>query len=136
MELIAEFVKLTLSEAAEELPHAACMLIISDDKKILAVSRKDDPTAFGLPGGKVDPGETPVKAAARELLEETGLIATDLTEVFSESDGEYTTTTFVGKISGAIDTTESGVIRWVNKNVLLKGPFADYNQRLFNKVGI
>jgi 8-oxo-dGTP diphosphatase len=42
-------------------------------KLILAVSRKDDPNAFGLPGGKVEHGETEEQAARRELLEETGV---------------------------------------------------------------
>lgn len=38
---------------------------------VLMVERKDEPGAFGLPGGKVEPGETPAEAAARELEEET-----------------------------------------------------------------
>jgi 8-oxo-dGTP diphosphatase len=31
-----------------------------------------------LPGGKVEPGETPAHAAMRELLEETGLVGEEL----------------------------------------------------------
>jgi mutator protein MutT len=118
-------------------PQAACCLILSDDGKVLAVSRKDDPTAFGLPGGKVDPGETAMQAAARELQEETGLTATSLHQVFvrKEHDG-YTTTTFATEVEGEINTPESGVIRWVSPEVLFAGPFGEYNRRLWRKLGL
>ena len=52
--------------------RATCVVI--RDGKLLLV-RGEEPT-FMLPGGGVDPGETVKAAAARELLEETGLIAT------------------------------------------------------------
>lgn len=117
---------------------AATVLVIADDGRVLAVSRRDDPTAFGLPGGKVDPGETSAEAAARELQEETGLVATDLKPVFTrDGDGDgYTTTTFMGNVSGQIDTSEEGVIRWVDREVLFAGPFGPYNRKLFQALGI
>lgn len=118
--------------------RAACCLIVAKDGKILAVSRKDNPNAWGLPGGKVDPGENEKQAAARELQEETGLTAKRLTQVFSQSAGEYITTTFACEAQGQIDTDESGVIRWVEMNVLLEpstSPFSDYNKALFQRLG-
>ena len=120
---------------AQDKKQAACCLIMSDDGKVLAVSRKDDPTAFGLPGGKVDPGETPEQAAGRELQEETGLTAKALHQVFVRQDGDgFVTTTFACEAEGQINTPESGVVRWVHPDVLFAGPFGDYNQRLFKKL--
>jgi 8-oxo-dGTP diphosphatase len=51
------------------------------DGRVLLAERKAGKDAAGfweLPGGQVDPGETPVQAAARELLEEVGVRALDL----------------------------------------------------------
>lgn len=117
--------------------QAACCLILKGDGRVLAVSRRDDPTAFGMPGGKVDAGETPEQAAARELEEETGLVATSLNQVFvrKEHDG-YTTTTFVARVEGEFGTDEEGVIRWVTPEVLFAGPFGDYNKRLWKHLGL
>lgn len=105
---------------------------------ILAVSRKDNHAAFGLPGGKIDPGETPEQAIIREVREETGLEFSNVRAVFTRvceggKDGvAYITTTFVGDFSGEIATQEAGIVAWVSEDVLLDGPFGRYNEALFH----
>ncbi|MEM9637476.1 MAG: NUDIX hydrolase [Pseudomonadota bacterium] len=61
-------------------PKLAALAVVPHDGKLLLVRRRNEPDAglWGYPGGKVDPGETVLCAAARELLEETTLIGTPL----------------------------------------------------------
>jgi mutator protein MutT len=126
-----------LNELDSQKLQAAICLIMSDDGMILAVSRKDNPTDFGLPGGKIDFAETAEEAAKRELWEETGLTASSLIKVFVHTDADgYETTTFLCDAEGEIKTDESGVIRWVKPNVLLQGCFASYNKKLFKHLNI
>ena len=55
----------------------ACTFLVDRTGALLLQLRDDRapfyPNVWGLPGGAVEPGETPVQAAERELLEETGL---------------------------------------------------------------
>jgi len=51
------------------------------DRRVLVVRRAPESHLAGLwefPGGKIETGEQPARAAARELREETGLVATEL----------------------------------------------------------
>ena len=49
------------------------MIVRRDDGAVLACERSDAPGSWQLPQGGVDPGESPIDAAWRELAEETGL---------------------------------------------------------------
>lgn len=52
--------------------HIAAALLLADDGRTLLV-RKRGTRAFMQPGGKIEPGEQPAQALARELFEELGL---------------------------------------------------------------
>ena len=55
----------------------ACTLLVDVTGALLLQLRDDHaphyPNVWGLPGGAVEPGETPAEAAVRELWEETAL---------------------------------------------------------------
>ncbi len=124
---------------ASENITAACILICKGNK-FLAVARRGTTDEWGLPGGKIDVGETPAQAASRELEEETGLQVTisDLDPVFIStcgpgSDGKtfkvvtYTTS----KYSGTLKNGDAGPVDWVDIDKLTSGPFGNYNKELF-----
>ena len=57
------------------LPDYATLLALTKDKRVIVVSQYRpamERDSLELPSGLLDPGETPVVAAKRELLEETG----------------------------------------------------------------
>lgn len=60
--------------------------VIFDESERIVLERRSDCGWWGLPGGRVDPGETVLDAALREAEEETGLKveATDLLGIFSD----------------------------------------------------
>ena len=61
----------------EPLPLVACVGAVVHDAagRLLLIQRGREPSrgSWSLPGGRVEPGETPAEAVEREVLEETGL---------------------------------------------------------------
>jgi len=61
-----------------------------ESPRVLLIRRKNEPFAgmWALPGGFIDENESPMDAARRELLEETGVTATDLVELGTYGDAD------------------------------------------------
>lgn len=64
--------------AAQSFRAGVVMVVRREDGTILACERADAPGSWQLPQGGIDPGESPVEAAWRELGEETGLSSNDV----------------------------------------------------------
>jgi ADP-ribose pyrophosphatase len=65
---------------------SAVMMAVDDRKRILLVRQYRLPARqylWELPAGRMDPGETPLQAAKRELIEETGIKAKKWTKLVS-----------------------------------------------------
>jgi 8-oxo-dGTP pyrophosphatase MutT (NUDIX family) len=122
---------------------AVCLLIVSPSRegieRVLAVSRRNDPKLWGLPGGKVDPGESLKGAGKRELREETSLQA-DMRSaeiIFERSpippDVYACTTFFLPRRAwfGTPKQSEEGKVAWKTWRELFNGPFGQYNRELY-----
>lgn len=110
--------------------RAVTVLLHNELGQILAVSRKDNKNDFGLPGGKVDNGETDEEAIVRETKEETGFELTDLIPLFVLEEGEYICTTFLGQYAGTKSTNEKGEVIWTSFDTIKQGSFGEYNSKL------
>jgi len=63
------------SEKKVDFKVVTCFIDFSGKVLVLQRGRKDDQYGmWGIPGGKIDEGETPREALAREIFEETGII--------------------------------------------------------------
>lgn len=85
-----------MTTASTVRPTVAVLALVARDGHVLLVRRANPPDQgrWGFPGGRVEPGESYLAAALRELEEETG-IAADAPELltvldFIEHDGEGT----------------------------------------------
>jgi 8-oxo-dGTP pyrophosphatase MutT (NUDIX family) len=123
---------------SESLPKAVAVYVSDGKGNVLTVTRNiktrgPNPTDVNMPGGIVDPGEEPEDAAARELFEETGIIAHKLIPIYSEvSEGKLTTTYKVTSWSGEVKSSWEGDATWQKPEALLKSTFGDYFRKVMN----
>jgi 8-oxo-dGTP diphosphatase len=99
---------------------AAVAVIVKHGCVLLVHRRADDGTPpWVLPGGKLEPGETPEAATVREVLEETGLTVTPrraLGERIHPATGKhlvYVACDVTAGTAHVADTDELDAVEWV-----------------------
>lgn len=121
---------------------AASAVITDDDGRVLLVQRGKEPQKgrWSVPGGSVEPGETLEEAAAREALEETGLIVSIGRELWTlttpTADGrtfeihDFAATVVGGELAAGDDADDA---RWLwpeeLKDLALTTDLATYLRR-------
>lgn len=120
---------------------SVCALVINNRGEILCCSRRNKPDDLGLPGGKIDPGETPDQAMLRELKEETGITAIVFHNIFERgeetADGRMSRTYYVSKYEGEPASQEEGItVSWQKPSRLLEEncSFREFNRQLLHTI--
>ncbi len=128
-------------QAAKTAPKLVVAALIRDGDHVLLTKRRPDQPMGGLwelPGGKLEPGESPTEALAREMLEELGCVATvghiaDV--VFHPYPGfDLLLMVYDVKLAGVPRPLEVDEIRWVPRRQLPEYPTLPADVELFAKL--
>jgi ADP-ribose pyrophosphatase YjhB (NUDIX family) len=88
-------------------------VIVLDSRGWILLEKRSDCGMWGLPGGKIEPGESVTEAAVREVKEETGLNVeiTRLLGVYSEPESHIVTFLDNGDVVHLVDILLEAKIR-------------------------
>lgn len=122
-------------------PDAKCSI-----ERYFSISRKNDSTKWGFPGGKVEEDETNIQAIIREVHEEIGVLIKeeDAVEIFNDvcpGDVYYDVTTYL--FTGDMDFSQTKAEEGYNLGYMTScdlcdytfSPFSDYNRKVFKALG-
>jgi acetyl-CoA carboxylase carboxyl transferase subunit beta len=97
-------------------------VLVVDGARVLLVRRGKEPNLdlWALPGGRIEVGEKPAEAAARETAEETAIVIDDLREidavdVVADDGNRYAITVFSARYRSGVTRAgdDAAEARWV-----------------------
>ena len=118
----------------------AALALVEDQGLILTVGRPAPPYEQAFPGGGVDPGESPRRAALRELREETGIVGTEAHLVYvgtSPTDGRVVYVYLVTRWHGTAYAREGLPVAWMPLAAFVSQGvrYGRFNVALFRALG-
>jgi ADP-ribose pyrophosphatase YjhB (NUDIX family) len=123
----------------EKKVDAVQVVLINGKGEVLAVSRKDNHSDFGLPGGKVESQDNSlIMAAIRETKEETGIHIYNLELIYAaHSRGRMGYTYLAECESETINYNkemEPHVVKWTNYQEVIDGKFGEWNKQVYKSL--
>jgi acetyl-CoA carboxylase carboxyl transferase subunit beta len=106
-----------VASGSEEPVRCAGAVVRDDTGRLLLIRRGTEPSKgrWSLPGGRLEPGETPPQAAEREVLEETGVVVSVGAELGCVTIGRYLVHDFAATVIGGSMRAgdDADEVRWV-----------------------
>ena len=102
-DLLLKSAQQTLNHARGQSKRVAIVLVRGPGDSVLMGRRKDN-ELMTQPGGHIEPGESAIDGARRELWEETGLKAKSLKYIKSQMNGALEVHLFEAEVEGELTT--------------------------------
>lgn len=96
------------------MPQAAAIVLVRTGSRWLVVRRPEGAHEWSIPGGHVEPGETPARAGIREVREETGIDVRSVIALGVDYDGARPVYVFLATMwRGQAQPLEGWPVAWV-----------------------
>lgn len=119
--LLTLFAALLSEETQRPARRSAAGILVTDGSRVLLLLRSEEvtePRTWGVPGGSAELGETPLRAALREVVEEIGGLPSPGIFVGQKKVGSFTT--FVWLVDPSVLDAFRPRLNWEHDAALLK----------------